>query len=75
MSHSESYMIISPVPAEDSPIWGVVVQKYATVRKSLDGENCIVKWSGTKPGILPDGTVLDHTGILTEISSNPSTWG
>lgn len=46
---STSYVIV-PTPAKGDPVWGDVVQTFESARRSLDGSQCVLKWSDrTKP--------------------------
>ncbi len=74
MAITTSYMIITPVPSSGDSCWSDVFEGFGTIRKSLDGTKCIVKWEGTKPASLPAGTTYDHAGILSYLSTNEADW-
>lgn len=48
---------IGPCPTPGSSVWASVVQEHASVRHSLDGALCVVKWRGNRPANLPSGGV------------------
>ena len=74
MAITNTYMILTSVPAVEDACWGDVIQGFTTARKSLAETECIVKWQGTKPASLPANTEYDHAGILAYLVTNTADW-
>lgn len=59
-----------PVPDPTDPLWGEVVQRPETARRSLDGSLVVLKWSGPTPAHLTDtATILTHAEALAVMGS------
>lgn len=72
MSHDNTYAILTPIPSANAGIWKSVVQERSTVRKSLDGLSCVVKWPvGEAPTpeevLRAGGVTYTHEEILREL--------
>jgi hypothetical protein len=69
MPKDMTYAILT-LPDSSHQIWDLVVQKPETVRKSLDGTLCVLKWRGELPsGTLPaDATTYNHAEVLQVLS-------
>jgi hypothetical protein len=65
-----TYCICSDLPP-DSPVWGAVVQRHDTARRSLDGLQVVLKWHATSPtpdGLPADAVLYTHAEVLAVLA-------
>lgn len=63
---------ICPLPAADHAVWDEVVETPETVRTSVDGVDCVLKWDtadGTPPSLPAEATTYTHEGVLMILDS------
>ena len=71
------FMILISIPEVGDMCWDVIVQSHETVRKSLDGNKCVVKMPSGEadiPECLADhiegGKEYTHEGILIVLAGS-----
>ena len=63
----KTYVIVSYPPSSEQI--EAAIEDLETVRKSLDGTLCVLKWSGEEPPVFCGETTYNHAQILTIMHS------
>ena len=63
-----TYCIVDYPPTGEQ--YDAAVESESTVRKSLDGSKCVLKWRGETPGAFSGLTTFTHSEILPIMHSS-----
>lgn len=67
---NRKWVIVKTEDLSDEMIEPCLQSSQDTVRKSIDGSKCLLKWEGNTPSIFSEETIYTHSEILEVLSGS-----